>query len=496
MGGAACGLAEVRVRTGHQIGDASAAAPAFRFEQVPPPASNDAATRGKFSIVVGTRDPNGGEVAVLHDGRLPAGEDRPGENFFFAAGTDGGRLLLDLGSVIAIHQVNTYSWHRDTRGPQVYRLYGSDGAGATFNSRPERTIEPTNAGWQFVARIDTRRAEGREGGEQGERGGRHGVSISEAKGSTGSSGSIGKYRYLLFDIGRTEDRDDFGNTFFSEIDVLETDGPTPIAVEVGRGAGGGAGERPPIVTRFAAGEGRYGFALDTTVAPDLTEWAERELRPVVQGWYPKLVALLPSEGYVPRTNVTIRFREDMGRIPASAGGGFINCNAVWFRKELNREARGSVVHEMVHVVQAYARVRRTETNATRMPGWLVEGIPDYIRWFLYEPQTDGARITTNILARASYDSSYRITGNFLDWVVRGYDTNIVVKLNAAGRAGRYQESIWKEATGRTLEELGAEWRRHHEKRLGVTSPANGTKAPATPTTNPAPASVPEKRSGP
>jgi hypothetical protein len=26
----------------------------------------------------------------------------------------------------------------------------------------------------------------------------------------------------------------------------------------------------------------------------------------------------------------------------------------------------------------------------RTPGWVVEGIPDYIRWFLYEPQSHGA----------------------------------------------------------------------------------------------------------
>ena len=37
--------------------------------------------------------------------------------------------------------------------------------------------------------------------------------------STGAA--IGKYRYLLFDISRTETDDDFGNTFYSEITVIE-----------------------------------------------------------------------------------------------------------------------------------------------------------------------------------------------------------------------------------------------------------------------------------
>jgi len=41
-----------------------------------------------------------GDVAKLTMEKLPKGEDEPDDNFFFDAGTDGGRLLLDLGSVI------------------------------------------------------------------------------------------------------------------------------------------------------------------------------------------------------------------------------------------------------------------------------------------------------------------------------------------------------------------------------------------------------------
>jgi hypothetical protein len=229
-----------------------------------------------------------------------------------------------------------------------------------------------------------------------------------------------------------------------------------------------AGEATPITKSFEAEGGKYRFTINTTVAPDLTEWADTELRPVVQEWYPKLVAMLPSDGWQPRTNVTIRFRDDMrDGIPASAEGGFINCNADWFRRELKREARGSVVHEMVHVVQNYGRVRRSDTNATRMPGWLIEGIPDYIRWYLYEPQTRGAEISRRGLAGAKYDGSYRVTGNFLNWVTTKYDTNIVMKLNAAGRQGKYSEELWKTATGKTVQQLGDEWKKALEEKFAA-----------------------------
>ncbi len=421
-----------------------AATVAFRFKNVPPPAKSDAAERASFTLVDGERDINGGDLIKLHDGRLPREEDQPAENFFFRAGSAGGRIQLDLGSAIAIKQVNSYSWHGGTRAPQVYWLYGSDGGAPGFQAEPKRGTDPETCGWKLLAKVDTR--------PKGEPlGGQYGVSISD------SGGDLGTFRYLLFDISRTEGEDPFGQTFYSEIDVLEAGSTaTPVAVE----------ETKPITQSFVAEGGKYHFTIDTTLAPDLTEWADKELRPVVKEWYPKLIALLPSEGFMPRTNVTLRFREDMGGTPASAGGGFVNCNAGWFRGELKREARGSVVHELVHVVQNYAG-RRSDPTATRMPGWLVEGIPDYIRWYLYEPQTKGAEITTRNLARAKYDGSYRVTANFLNWVTTQYDPLIVQKLNAAARAGKYREELWKEATGKTVQELGEEWKRFHEQRLAV-----------------------------
>jgi hypothetical protein len=133
--------------------------------------------------------------------------------------------------------------------------------------------------------------------------------------------------------------------------------------------------------------------------------------------------------------------------------------------ELDREARGAVVHEMAHIVQNYGWGRRNNPNSTRTPGWIVEGVPDYIRWFLYEPQTHGADITARNLSRAKYDGNYRISGNFIDWTVRKYDKDLVRKLNAASRAGNYKEDLWKEYTGKTVQELGDEWRKEHEERI-------------------------------
>jgi hypothetical protein len=444
--------AEIKV-----VVEQNAGGSAFRFKSVPAPASNDAATKAEFSLLSGERDGNGGSLDVLHDGRVPAEEDQPAENFFFRAGTGGGRLKIDLGAVIGVKEVCTYSWHGGTRAPQVYALYAADGRADSFNAAPKQEVEPGSCGWVLVAKVDTRPKEGDGGGQ-------YGVAISDP-----AAGVLGKYRYLLFDISRTEERDPFGNTFYSEIDVVDANGPVSVAAT--------NGEAEPILKSFAAADGKYHFTIDATAAPDLMEWADTKLRPIVQLWYPKLVALLPSDGFQPATNITLRFRNDMGGTPAAAGGDRINLNSGWFRRELNREAPGSVVHEMVHVVQSYGRARRTNPNATRVPGWLVEGIADYVRWFLYEPETKGAEITSRNIARAKYDASYRITGNFLNWVTQKYDPELVRKLNAAARQGLYNDQLWKDSTGKTLPELGDEWKQANEKRLQVST---GTDAKGSP----------------
>src|SRR5258708_4702679 len=185
--------------------DTARATPGFTLKNIPSPSMNDAATKAEFMVVDGVQADHSGELASLHDGKLPTEEDQPDKNFFFLRGTDGGRLLMDLRSVVSLKQVNSYSWHPGSRGPQVYMLYASDGQSARFNAKPKQGIDPGKCGWQLVAKVDTRTKYGIAGGQ-------YGVSICD------STGPIGKYRFLLFFISRTEGEDDFGNTFYSEID--------------------------------------------------------------------------------------------------------------------------------------------------------------------------------------------------------------------------------------------------------------------------------------
>jgi hypothetical protein len=150
-------------------------------------------------------------------------------------------------------------------------------------------------------------------------------------------------------------------------------------------------------------------------------------------------AALPSNGYTAPTKVRIEIRDEEGI--AYASGTRIVCTKKWFTA--HPDDRGAVVHELVHVVQQYRG---------RNPGWLVEGIADYLRWFQYEPVTTQPRPNPK---RAKYTDSYQTTGAFLNYLTNHVEPEIVIKLNAAMREGRYRPELWEEITGKTVDELWA-----------------------------------------
>ncbi len=431
--------AEVKVLTATSPTDAG-----FKLDPVQSPAIDDAAAGAVFTLVDGDRDGNGGDLTVLNDGKMPATDDQPRANFFFRGGTDGGRIAVDLKEPLRLREVNTYSWHSGSRGPQVYNLYAVEGNGK-FDPAPEKDMDPAKRGWKLIAEVDTRP-------EEGDGGGQHAVSITP-----GNHEDLGRYQHLLFDISRTQDRDSFGNTFFSEIDIIDAEKPEPKRMKPDK----------KIVNTYPSDDGKYTYVIDSSKAPDLTEWSEKELMPVVKEWYPKIVELLPSRGFRAPDTVVIEYKDDMGGTPAYATGHRLSLNVGWFRGQLEGEAKGCVVHELVHTVQNYWQARMNNRNASQTPGWVTEGIADYIRWFLYEPESKGAEITRGNLAQAKFDASYRITANFLDWVIRTRDEELLQKLNEAAREGNYDGKLWKRWTDKTLEELGEEWRKEHEDKLSA-----------------------------
>jgi hypothetical protein len=198
-------LSDVTVTFDHNTNDT--ANRDFKFKRLASPVKDDAAANAHLTLIDGELDAGAAELAALTDGRLPRYEDEPGMNVFFRAGSSGGRFRMDFRSVIEISRVNTYSWHPNTRGPQLYKLYAADGSDPKLNLDPKRGVDPSTTGWKLIALVSTLV-------DQGEEGGQYAASVA------GANGSLGKYRYLLFDCYVTELHDNWGNTFYSEIDVL------------------------------------------------------------------------------------------------------------------------------------------------------------------------------------------------------------------------------------------------------------------------------------
>ena len=184
------------------------------------------------------------------------------------------------------------------------------------------------------------------------------------------------------------------------------------------------------------------FTVDVTDAPEMKEWAEKAAR-ICEREYAMLNDELKSDGFKPRTEISMTLKKDYKGV-AAAGDGKITGSATFFKT--HPDDIGAMVHETAHIVQSY----RTRNN----PGWLVEGVADYVRFFKYEPGRIG-RINAD---RAKYDGSCRVTAAFLAYVTDKYDKDLVKKLNKVMREGEYKEEIWKMLTKKTLQDLGDEWK--------------------------------------
>jgi hypothetical protein len=128
---------------------------------------------------------------------------------------------------------------------------------------------------------------------------------------------------------------------------------------------------------------------------------------------------------------------------AATGGGRIVYNPDWFKKHPGDI--DVVTHEVMHVVQSY--------GGGSGPGWLTEGIADYVR-YKYGVDNAGANWTlTAFKPVQSYKNSYRITARFLNWLELNGNQGIVLKLDNAMRNHTYKATLWSDITGKTVDEL-------------------------------------------
>ena len=182
---------------------------------------------------------------------------------------------------------------------------------------------------------------------------------------------------------------------------------------------------------------------DTSEVPEMKEWLDDVVQ-VCEKQYPMICDELKSDGYTPPKRITMTLKKDEKGVAYASGSRIVGA-ASYFSK--NKKDVGALVHETAHCVQAY----RGRGN----PGWLVEGVADYVRFFKYEAKKP-AKLNPE---QAKYNGSYRTTAAFLDYLCETHDKDIVRKLNEAMRKGRYDDEIWTTLTKKTVEELGRDWQK-------------------------------------
>jgi hypothetical protein len=189
------------------------------YDKIPAPSADDVAAGAPVALVAGVPSwdtpERSSKPTHLTDGTFPANEDDPASCFFLQSGSMEGRVRIDLSEPTPIAEIRSYSWHKDTRAAQVYRIYGSDGTGENFNPAPRFGTDPAKHGWTKIATVDTRPDLKPIGGQNAAVGGRYAASIADKDNKT-----LGTYRHLLVQIFMTESDDIFGHTFYSEIDVI------------------------------------------------------------------------------------------------------------------------------------------------------------------------------------------------------------------------------------------------------------------------------------
>jgi hypothetical protein len=180
--------------------------------------------------------------------------------------------------------------------------------------------------------------------------------------------------------------------------------------------------------------------VDTSQVPELEEWG-RKAKALCEEWYPKMSEFLATEGFTPPREVHLVFEKDKKGV-ADTVGNRIRVAADWVKK--HPEDTGMVVHELVHVVQSYP---------PGAPGWVVDGVADYIRYFQYEKKA----ISPKGRRGKTYQESYRTAASFLAWIAGKHEKDVVKKLNEAARAKKYRNELFQEWTGKDLDTLWKEY---------------------------------------
>lgn len=186
----------------------------------------------------------------------------------------------------------------------------------------------------------------------------------------------------------------------------------------------------------------------TNQDPTLDPKFEEEFKSIINEVYPKMMNDFNKDA---RTDLAIKIDTAYDGV-AYAHNGQVVVASQWLHKK--PEDTDLMTHEVMHIIQSYPN------NAG--PGWLTEGIADYVRYKYGVDNEKAGWSLTPFNEKQHYTNAYRITARFLVWISQNYDENLVPKMDKNLRAKTYTDELWKEYTGHTVDELWEEYSKNPE----------------------------------
>jgi hypothetical protein len=130
---------------------------------------------------------------------------------------------------------------------------------------------------------------------------------------------------------------------------------------------------------------------------------------------------------------------------AATAGTYVHYSPEWFDKHPGDI--DVVTHEVMHIIQSYHGGE----------GWITEGIADYVRATMGVDNEGAGWSLPAFKPEHSYRNAYRITARFFIWLEKNAKSGIIVKLDSAMRSKTYTDEFWKTETGKTVDELWADY---------------------------------------
>jgi hypothetical protein len=182
------------------------------------------------------------------------------------------------------------------------------------------------------------------------------------------------------------------------------------------------------------------FELDVRdIAEDAAAVAwGKQAQSLCEEWFSVLCSHLATDEWKPPQKIRL-----VMKVPGYSTGHSITVSAKWINE--HPDDFGLMIHELTHIIQNYPGGQ---------PGWLVEGVADYVRYWKYEPEMPRRRIDTRT---AKYTDAYYTSAAFLAWTAHQYDRRLLRRLDAALRKGEYKDELFETITGKPLDTLWDEF---------------------------------------